>query len=71
MKNPENYPIKCFAQIRKNNFTNNVIFVGALVGLCPRGLHTDIAWKGQNLHEKPFKMVYYVQYCVNSIIFCK
>jgi len=43
MKNPENYPIKCFAQIRKNNFTNNVIFVGALVGLCPRGLHTDIA----------------------------
>ena len=41
MENPKNYPIKCFAQIQKNNFIN-VIIVGALVGLCPRGLHTDI-----------------------------
>jgi len=55
----------------KNNFAN-VIIVGALVGLCPRGLHTDIkSMKNiQDLHEKPFKMVYYVQYCVNSIRFC-
>jgi hypothetical protein len=31
MKNPENYPIQCFAQIQNINSTN-VIIVGALAG---------------------------------------
>ena len=53
MKNPENYAIKCFkvsCPNTKNNFTN-VIIVGALVGLCPRGLHTDI--KGMKRSRSP------------------
>ena len=41
MKNPENYPMKCFARIKKITSQTSII-VGALVGLCPRGLHTDI-----------------------------
>jgi len=38
---PRELPNKVFCPHIKNNFTN-VIIVGALVGLCPRGLHTDI-----------------------------
>jgi len=66
---PQELPNKVLCPNTKNNFPN-IIIVGALVVLCPRGLHTDIkSMKSQDLHEKPFKMVYYVQYCVNSIIF--
>jgi len=43
---PRELPNKVFCPNTKNNFTN-VIIVGALVGLCPRGLQTDI-----KKHEK-------------------
>ena len=38
---PQELPNKVLCPNTKNNFLN-VIIVGALVVLCPRGLHTDI-----------------------------
>jgi len=43
-----------FCPHTKNNFTN-VIIVGALVGLCPRGLHTDI--KSMKRSRSPWKTI--------------
>ena len=44
-----------FCPNTKNNFTN-VIIVGALVGLCPRGLHTDI--KSMKKSRSPWKTIH-------------
>jgi len=47
---PRELPNKVFCPNTKNNLTN-VIIVGALVGLCPRGLYTDI--KGMKRSRSP------------------
>ena len=51
---PRELPNKVLCPNTKNNFPN-VIIIGALVGLCPRGLHTDI--KSMKKSRSPRKTI--------------